>query len=126
MPVLLFMLGYGLVTIPSVLYSGSIAVMQFFDVPSLSGLDYFPSLVATVIVIGLLGDGDFGAVAWSVDAWLRQNCGIRELRQWLSRPCTGGSHQRIGVRASRYKPSGDGHQILGSRIQIGGSLRHSG
>lgn len=55
MSVLLFMLGYGLVTIPSVLYSGSIAVMQFFDVPQLSGLDYFSALVLTVVVIGLTG-----------------------------------------------------------------------
>ena len=53
--VLLFMLGYGLVTIPSVLYSGSLAVMQFFDVPQLTGLDMFPALVLTVIVIGLTG-----------------------------------------------------------------------
>ncbi|MFN2099899.1 solute:sodium symporter family transporter [Altererythrobacter sp. MF3-039] len=55
MSVLLFMLGYGLVTIPSVLYSGSIAVMTFFDVPTLSGLETFPSLLLTVIVIGLTG-----------------------------------------------------------------------
>jgi len=55
MSVLLFMLGYGLVTIPSVLYSGSLAVMQFFDVPQLTGLDMFPALVLTVIVIGLTG-----------------------------------------------------------------------
>ncbi|QYJ07041.1 solute:sodium symporter family transporter [Qipengyuania flava] len=55
MSVVLFMLGYGLVTIPSVLYSGSIAVMQFFDVPQLSGLAYFPALVLTVVVIGLTG-----------------------------------------------------------------------
>ncbi|WP_337658615.1 solute:sodium symporter family transporter [Sphingorhabdus sp. Alg231-15] len=55
MSVILFMLGYGLVTIPSVLYSGSIAVMQLFDVPELIGLDYFPSLVATVVAIGLIG-----------------------------------------------------------------------
>lgn len=53
--VLLFMLGYGLVTIPSVLYSGSIAVMQFFDVPAMSGLSTFPALLLTVIVIGLTG-----------------------------------------------------------------------
>ncbi|MDX1704440.1 MAG: solute:sodium symporter family transporter, partial [Altererythrobacter ishigakiensis] len=57
MSVLLFMLGYGLVTIPSVLYSGSLAVMQFFDVPQLTGLELFPSLVLTVIVIGLTGAG---------------------------------------------------------------------
>jgi SSS family solute:Na+ symporter len=55
MSVLLFMLGYGLVTIPSVLYSGSLAVMKFFDVPQLTGLELFPALVLTVIVIGLSG-----------------------------------------------------------------------
>ena len=55
MSVVLFMLGYGLVTIPSVLYSGSIAVMKFFDVPELTGLEQFPALVFTVVVIGLTG-----------------------------------------------------------------------
>ncbi|WP_328705886.1 solute:sodium symporter family transporter [Erythrobacter rubeus] len=55
MSVVLFMLGYGLVTIPSVLYSGSIAVMQLFDVPGLTGLDYVPALITTVIVIGVTG-----------------------------------------------------------------------
>ncbi len=53
--VLLFMAGYGLVTIPSVLYSGSVAVMQLFDVPGLTGLAYFPALVLTVIAIGVSG-----------------------------------------------------------------------
>lgn len=53
--VILFMLGYGLVTIPSVLYSGSIAVMKIFDVPGLLGLSEFSSLVATVLVIGGVG-----------------------------------------------------------------------
>ncbi len=55
MSVVLFMLGYGLVTIPSVLYSGSVAVLLLFDVPGLTGLDYFPALVATVVVIGVIG-----------------------------------------------------------------------
>ncbi|WP_108788625.1 solute:sodium symporter family transporter [Erythrobacter sp. Alg231-14] len=55
MSVILFMLGYGLVTIPSVLYSGSVAVLLLFDVPGLTGLDYFQSLVATVVVIGITG-----------------------------------------------------------------------
>lgn len=55
MSVILFMLGYGLVTIPSVLYSGSVAVLQLFNVTELTGLDYFPALVATVIAIGLVG-----------------------------------------------------------------------
>lgn len=55
MSVVLFMLGYGLVTIPSVLYSGSVAVLLLFDVPGLTGLDYFSSLVAMVILIGVIG-----------------------------------------------------------------------
>ena len=55
MSVLLFMLGYGLVTIPSVLYSGSLAVIAFFDVPTLMGLGDFEALVAMVIVIGAIG-----------------------------------------------------------------------
>ncbi|WP_240330813.1 solute:sodium symporter family transporter [Sphingorhabdus sp. Alg239-R122] len=53
--VLLFMAGYGLVTIPSVLYSGSVAVMQLFDVPARTGLEYFPALVFTVVTIGVTG-----------------------------------------------------------------------
>lgn len=55
MSVLLFMAGYGLVTIPSVLYSGSLAVIAFFDVPALTGLGEFEALVATVIAIGAVG-----------------------------------------------------------------------
>lgn len=55
MSVLLFLLGYGLVTIPSVLYSGSLAVIAFFDVPALTGLGDFEALVAMVIVIGGIG-----------------------------------------------------------------------
>ena len=51
----LFMVGYGLVTIPSVLYSGSIAVLQLFDVPALLGTSYSLSLVLTIIVIGSVG-----------------------------------------------------------------------
>ncbi|MEZ8132503.1 MAG: solute:sodium symporter family transporter, partial [Porticoccaceae bacterium] len=53
--VILFMLGYGLVTIPSVLYSGSIAVLQLFDVPNLFDISYGRSLVLTIIVIGSVG-----------------------------------------------------------------------
>ncbi len=53
--VILFMLGYGLVTIPSVLYSGSVAVMQLFNVPGMLNVGYFPGLVATVAVIGVIG-----------------------------------------------------------------------
>ncbi|WP_083264519.1 solute:sodium symporter family transporter [Pseudohongiella acticola] len=53
--VILFMVGYGLVTIPSVLYAGSIAVMQLFDVPGLLGISYSQSLLLTIFAIGLTG-----------------------------------------------------------------------
>ena len=53
--VVLFMLGYGLVTIPSVLYSGSIAVIKLFDVPVILGVGQFEALVLTVITIGVIG-----------------------------------------------------------------------
>jgi len=53
--VILFLLGYGLVTIPSVLYSGSVAVLKLFDVPQLVGLSYSASLVITVFLIGAVG-----------------------------------------------------------------------
>lgn len=53
--VLLFLLGYGLVTIPSVLYSGSLAVIAFFDIPALTGLGRFSALVFTVVLIGVIG-----------------------------------------------------------------------
>ncbi|MEM7705933.1 MAG: solute:sodium symporter family transporter [Pseudomonadota bacterium] len=55
MSVILFMVGYGLVTIPSVLYSGSIAVLQLFDVPSLLDLSYSRALVLTIVAIGCVG-----------------------------------------------------------------------
>ncbi|MFN3163918.1 MAG: solute:sodium symporter family transporter, partial [Pseudohongiellaceae bacterium] len=55
MTVVLFMVGYGLVTIPSVLYSGSIAVMQLFDVPQLLGIGYSQGLLLTIITIGCIG-----------------------------------------------------------------------
>lgn len=55
MTVILFMLGYGLVTIPSVLYSGSLAVMKLFLVPELLGLEPQVALPVTVVVIGVTG-----------------------------------------------------------------------
>lgn len=55
MSVVLFMVGYGLVTIPSVLYSGSIAVLQLFDVPGLLQIPYAQALVLTIIGIGSIG-----------------------------------------------------------------------
>ena len=53
--VVLFLLGYGLVTIPSVLYSGSVAVLKIFDVPMLTGWSYVGSLWFTVTVITVVG-----------------------------------------------------------------------
>ena len=53
--VILFMVGYGLVTIPSVLYSGAIAVMRLFDVPTLLSVSYSQGLVITILIIGVVG-----------------------------------------------------------------------
>ena len=53
MTVVLFLVGYTLITIPSVLYSGSIAVLRLFDVPALLGLCYEISLVITIAIVGL-------------------------------------------------------------------------
>ena len=53
MTVVLFMVGYGLVTIP-VLYSGSIAVLQLFDVPVLLSVSYSTGLAMTIVVIGCI------------------------------------------------------------------------
>ncbi|MEM7432177.1 MAG: solute:sodium symporter family transporter [Pseudomonadota bacterium] len=55
MSVVLFMVGYGLVTIPSVLYSGSIAVLLLFDVPTLLNVSYSTGLVITIVAIGCVG-----------------------------------------------------------------------
>ena len=55
MTVVLFMVGYGLVTIPSILYSGSVAVLRLFDVPTLLNLAYEPALFITVLVVGSVG-----------------------------------------------------------------------
>jgi len=55
MTVVLFMLGYGLVTIPSVLYSGSLAVLKLFDVPDLLNLTQENSVIVTVLIIGSIG-----------------------------------------------------------------------
>src|SRR5699024_4190850 len=44
-----------LVTIPSVLYSGSIAVLQLFDVPSLLGITFEQAIWVVVWIIGIIG-----------------------------------------------------------------------
>ena len=55
MSVILFMVGYGLVTIPSVLYSGSIAVLRLFDVPELLNISYSQGLILTIVGVGSIG-----------------------------------------------------------------------
>ncbi|MFK7915434.1 MAG: solute:sodium symporter family transporter [Pseudomonadales bacterium] len=55
MTVVLFLFGYGLITIPSVLYSGSLAVLQLFDVPRLLGTGHEQALVVTILLIGIVG-----------------------------------------------------------------------
>lgn len=53
--VLLFMVGYGFITIPSVLYSGSLAVLQIFDIPHMFHITYEQSIWVIVWVIGIIG-----------------------------------------------------------------------
>lgn len=55
MTVVLFMIGYGLITIPSVLYAGSVAVLRLFDVPALLGVSYELALVLTIVSVGTIG-----------------------------------------------------------------------
>jgi SSS family solute:Na+ symporter len=55
MTVILFMVGYGLITIPSVLYAGSVAVLRLFDIPELLNTSYELSLVITIVVVGSVG-----------------------------------------------------------------------
>jgi SSS family solute:Na+ symporter len=55
MTVVLFMVGYGLITIPSVLYSGSIAVLQLFDIPNLFNISYSSGLTLTIVCVGMIG-----------------------------------------------------------------------
>lgn len=53
--VLLFMIGYGFITIPSVLYSGSLAVLQIFNIPQMFGITYEQSIWVIVWIIGIIG-----------------------------------------------------------------------
>ncbi|WP_215142981.1 solute:sodium symporter family transporter [Exiguobacterium qingdaonense] len=53
--VILFLLGYMCVTIPSMLYSGGLAVLQLFDVPALLGISFERSLWLVVWFIGIIG-----------------------------------------------------------------------
>ncbi|WP_368503183.1 solute:sodium symporter family transporter [Alkalihalophilus sp. As8PL] len=53
--VVLFMLGYVLVTIPSVLYSGALAILRLFDVPELLGISMEQSVWLVIWVVGTIG-----------------------------------------------------------------------
>ncbi|QHA93456.1 solute:sodium symporter family transporter [Bacillus sp. N1-1] len=53
--VILFMLGYMFVTIPSVLYSGALAILRLFDVPELLGISFESSVWLVIWVIGIIG-----------------------------------------------------------------------
>ena len=53
--VILFLLGYVFVTIPSMLYSGALAVLKLFDVPDLMGISYSQSVWVVIWVIGIIG-----------------------------------------------------------------------
>ncbi|MBM7702024.1 solute:sodium symporter family transporter [Metabacillus iocasae] len=53
--VILFMFGYIFVTIPSMLYSGALAVLQLFDIPNLLGISYVQSVWLVIWIIGIIG-----------------------------------------------------------------------
>lgn len=53
--VILFMLGYIFVTIPSMLYSGALAVLRLFDIPGLLGISFTYSVWIVVWIVGLIG-----------------------------------------------------------------------
>ncbi|RBW67369.1 solute:sodium symporter family transporter [Bacillus taeanensis] len=53
--VILFMLGYILVTIPSTLYSGALAVLKLFNIPELLGISYVQSVWLLIWLIGIVG-----------------------------------------------------------------------
>ncbi|MGP4068093.1 solute:sodium symporter family transporter [Halobacillus sp. B29] len=53
--VILFMVGYVLVTIPSMLYSGALAVLKLFNVPELLDISYTQSVWVVIWAIGIIG-----------------------------------------------------------------------
>ncbi|PAE17800.1 solute:sodium symporter family transporter [Virgibacillus sp. 7505] len=53
--VILFLLGYMCVTIPSMLYSGGVSVLQLFDLPELLDITYTQALWLTVWFVGIVG-----------------------------------------------------------------------
>jgi SSS family solute:Na+ symporter len=53
--VILFMMGYILVTIPATLYAGAIAILELFDIPTLVGISYSQSVWLIVWIVGIIG-----------------------------------------------------------------------
>ncbi|WP_100614169.1 solute:sodium symporter family transporter [Confluentibacter citreus] len=52
---LLFLLGYAISMLPTVLYSGALAINSMFDVPEMLGMEPIPALWVTVWAIGIIG-----------------------------------------------------------------------
>lgn len=52
---MLFLLGYAISMLPTVLYSGALAINSMFDVPEMLGMDPIPALWITVWAIGIIG-----------------------------------------------------------------------
>lgn len=52
---LLFLLGYAISMLPTVLYSGALAINTMFDIPEIIGMDAEPALWVTVWAIGIIG-----------------------------------------------------------------------
>ena len=52
---LLFLLGYAISMLPTVLYSGALAINTMFDIPQMLGMEAEPALWVTVWAIGLIG-----------------------------------------------------------------------
>ena len=52
---LLFLLGYAISMLPTVLYSGALAINSMFDIPEMLGMEPVPALWVTVWSIGIIG-----------------------------------------------------------------------
>lgn len=51
----LFVLGYSLITLPAVLYSGSMAVLALGDLPQTTGLNHDDALLLTLVTVACIG-----------------------------------------------------------------------
>lgn len=52
---MLFLLGYAISMLPTVLYSGALAINTMFDIPEMIGMQPVPALWVTIWAIGLIG-----------------------------------------------------------------------